>query len=254
MRFKHLVPAVSLNFKNNDANLPHLLSQCKQALTELITRDKNRPSVIAYSVCNEPIPQSWKPNLHTSPGASAQERDIEVTFMTSLIQHARSLDNTRLVTFASLEGGGLDSWFNLVDFICLNRYFGWYNLGGRLSQAKQVLAQDLEEVHSRHPNKPILLSEFGADTIAGAHALESEMFSEEYQVEMIKMYLDVAERPWVAGTHVWNLTDFKTSQGVNRVAGYNLKGVFTVLRRPKMAAHYLRARWNKEATTHVWKL
>jgi beta-glucuronidase len=92
--------------------------------------------------------------------------------------------------------------------------------------------------------KPLVLSEFGADTLPGTHAHPPEMFSEEYQVEFLRQTLDVLEsKPFVAGAHVWNLCDFKTSQGITRVGGINYKGVFTRDRRPKMAAHFLRKVW-----------
>ena len=71
-----------------------------------------------------------------------------------------------------------------------------------------------------------------------------EMSTEEYEVEYIRRYLDVAaQRPFMAGTHVWNFADFKTGQGTSRAGGMNFKGVFTRDRRPKMAAHFLRSRW-----------
>ena len=70
------------------------------------------------------------------------------------------------------------------------------------------------------------------------------MWSEEYQVEVLRAYLDVAAaRPFVAGLHVWNFADFKTGQSAMRSASMNFKGVFTRDRRPKMAAHFLRSRW-----------
>ena len=101
-----------------------------------------------------------------------------------------------------------------------------------------------------------MVTEFGCDTYAGMHAEEPEMFTEEYQVDFIKAYLDVAEsKDYVVGMHIWNFADFKTSQSIIRLGGYNLKGVFTRERKPKMAAHYLRERWfnnkgNKKQTTN----
>jgi beta-glucuronidase len=96
-------------------------------------------------------------------------------------------------------------------------------------------------------HKPILLSEFGADAIAGTHAQPPEMFSEEYQAELIERSIGILRgKPWVAGEHVWNLCDFKTGQAVHRVGGMNLKGVFTRDRRPKLAAHTLRRLWTGE--------
>jgi len=101
----------------------------------------------------------------------------------------------------------------------------------------------MDALHAKYP-KPLLLTEFGADTIPGCHAQPPEMFSEEYQAEMLTRYIEVANsKPWVVGQHVWNLCDFKTAQSVLRFGGMNMKGVFTRDRRPKLAAHRLRELW-----------
>jgi beta-glucuronidase len=72
------------------------------------------------------------------------------------------------------------------------------------------------------------------------------MWSEEYQAALIERVLDVADaRPFVAGTHVWVFADFATAQAEHRPQGLNFKGVFTRDRRPKLAAHRLKARWTK---------
>jgi beta-glucuronidase len=78
----------------------------------------------------------------------------------------------------------------------------------------------------------------------GCHAVEPEMFSEEYQSRFLESTIGVLRsKPFVVGEHVWNLCDFKTGQEVKRFGGMNLKGVFTRDRRPKMAAHTLRRLW-----------
>jgi beta-glucuronidase len=98
-------------------------------------------------------------------------------------------------------------------------------------------------LHQQVP-KPLILTEFGADTIPGCHAQPPEMFSEEYQVEFLTRYIEVLNsKSYVVGQHVWNLCDFKTCQGIRRMGGINYKGVFTRDRRPKMAAHRLRQLW-----------
>jgi beta-glucuronidase len=123
---------------------------------------------------------------------------------------------------------------------------GWYVLGGRLEQAEQALAHELDALHERL-GKPIVITEFGADTLAGSHSQPPEMWSEEYQVELLRRYLDTAaSRSFVVGLHVWNFADFKTGQGILRTAGLNQKGVFTRERKPKMAAHFLRSRWRRD--------
>lgn len=71
------------------------------------------------------------------------------------------------------------------------------------------------------------------------------MFTEEYQLEYYRMNNAVLDEfPFVAGEHAWNFADFATGQGTGRVQG-NKKGLFTRDRRPKLAAHYFRERWNK---------
>ena len=98
-------------------------------------------------------------------------------------------------------------------------------------------------LHERF-RKPILLTEFGADAIPGQHAQPPEMFSEEYQAELLTRYIELLhQKSYMVGEHIWNLCDFKTSQGITRMGGFNYKGIFTRDRRPKLAAHRVRDLW-----------
>jgi beta-glucuronidase len=127
--------------------------------------------------------------------------------------------------------------------VSLNRYYGWYVNGGSLDQGMANLAGEIEAIHAEYA-KPVIMTEFGADCVAGSHAQPPEMFSEEYQADVIMRSLAVfRSKPYIVGYHVWNLCDFKTGQGVIRVSGMNLKGVFTRDRRPKLAAHRIREAW-----------
>jgi beta-glucuronidase len=140
--------------------------------------------------------------------------------------------------------GGPSEWLGLCDVICINRYWGWYTNVGNLSGAMRYLGGEMDMLHNQL-KKPVMITECGADAIAGMHALEDEIYSEEYQVKLIKSFMEIADtKDYVVGMHVWNFADFRTGQGLMRVGGMNLKGVFTREREPKMAAHYLRSRWN----------
>ena len=89
-----------------------------------------------------------------------------------------------------------------------------------------------------------MVSEFGADTVEGMHAFSDELYTEEYQVELLKKYLDFAQsKDFMVGMHVWVFADFRTTHSTMRIGGLNRKGVFTRDRKPKMAAHFLRSRW-----------
>ena len=80
--------------------------------------------------------------------------------------------------------------------------------------------------------------------MAGMHGHPNVMWTEEYQADFIRGYLEVAERKeYVAGMQVWNFADFAAVQSIMRVGGLNMKGIFTRTRTPKMAAYVLREFW-----------
>jgi beta-glucuronidase len=220
------MPAVGLFFLEN--GLEKRSTLCRQYLQEMIDRDKNHPSVILWSLANEP---------HSKPPHARP-------FFEQLYRDAKTLDPTRPVTLVSFLGEAEDA-FEFCDLVCLNRYYGWYYLGGNLELATTLLSAELDSLHEKF-QKPILLTEFGADALPGQHAQPPEMFSEEYQAEMLVRQIEMLhQKPYVIGEHIWNLCDFKTSQGITRMGGLNYKGIFTRDRRPKLAAHRVRELWKQ---------
>jgi beta-glucuronidase len=197
------------------------------AIGELIGRDRNHPSVIAWSIANEP------------DTAEPAARD----YFAPLVAAARKLDGTRPVCFANVATAPpeADVVTDLFDIICVNRYYGWYADTGDLAAAERNLEAELR-AWARH-GKPILITEFGADAVSGLHTLPPAVWSEDYQAALIRMSLDVFGRvPGVIGEHVWNFADFATAQAVHRPGG-NHKGIFTRDRQPKAAAWLLRDLW-----------
>lgn len=202
----------------------------EQILKELVKRDKNHPSVVMWSVANEPDSDSegakeyFEPLIKLTKELDPQKRPVTVvTYLMSTPDRCKVGD--------------------IVDVLCLNRYYGWYVAGGDLEEAKRMLQEELNGWEKRCPNKPIMFTEYGADTVAGMHDTLPVMFTEEYQVEYYKANHEVVDKcKNFVGEQVWNFADFATSQGIIRVQG-NKKGIFTRERRPKMIAHSLRERW-----------
>ncbi|KAJ5369739.1 uncharacterized protein N7496_005831 [Penicillium cataractarum] len=208
---------------NNNTRQAH-----KQALRELVARDKNHASVVMWSIANEPA----------SHENGARE------YFEPLTKLARELDSTRPITFANVGGATsqLDKIADLFDVTCINRYFGWYSQTGDLAEAEAALEKELRGWQDKF-DRPIIMTEYGADTLAGLHSVLGLPWSEEFQTQMLDMYHRVFDRfEAMAGEHVWNFADFQTSLGIYRVDG-NKKGVFTRDRKPKAAAHSLRERW-----------
>ncbi len=196
-------------------------------IRELVARDKNHPCVIAWSIANEP----------ESDTQGAEE------YFRPLFDVAREADPTRPVGFVNvmLAPHGKCRVSQFADFLMLNRYYGWYVRTNDLANAEIDWAGELAGWAGE--GKPIIITEYGADTMPGHHQLPAEPWSEEYQLD----YLDMNHRvfdacPAVIGEQMWNFADFMTTAGIMRVGG-NKKGAFTRDRQPKMAAHHLRRRW-----------
>lgn len=202
------------------------LTRCQELTAGLIARDKNRPSVIMWSLANEPM----------------SDRPAAEPFFARLFAHARALDPTRPLLLVSWRGAAEESYVH-ADVLGLNRYAGWYSEQGELGRAVERLYAELHDIHARF-GKPVMLTEFGAEAIPGMHADPPVMFSEEYQAALIEAYLEVSEAlPFIIGEHIWNFADFRANQHTTRVGGLNHKGVFTRDRRPKLSVHMLRRRW-----------
>ena len=98
----------------------------------------------------------------------------------------------------------------------------------------------------RFPDIPLLITEYGADTVVGMHTLPSYIFTEEYQYELMANHFKAFDasraRGGFIGEMIWNFADFMTKQQYNRVVG-NKKGIFTRQRQPKASAHLMRRRY-----------
>jgi beta-glucuronidase len=228
-------PAVGMNLWNPENKVfrkgridERTLEHHLQVIKEMIDRDKNHPSVVMWSVANE---------------AATFEEEAEEYFK-KVIEETKKLDPTRPVTLVESTSYKDTKVSKYVDVICVNRYYSWYTDSGNLDIIEYQLEKELRNWYEKF-GKPIILSEFGADTIAGFHSDPPLMFTEEYQWEMLRRFMETLDRlDFVVGEHIWNFADFMTKQEVRRVLG-NRKGIFTRQRQPKMAAHFVRERWKK---------
>ena len=210
---------------------PILLQAHLRAVEEMITRDKNHPSVIAWSLLNEPETTS----------------DAAVPYFKEVFDRARELDpQKRPRTFALVMNSTPDKCkcCNFSDIIALNRYFGWYVSGGYdISTAEVLFRKEVDAWKALNLNKPFIFTEYGADTLGSEHKLPSVMWSQEYQAEYLKMNNEVFDSyDFIKGEQIWNFADFQTTEGIMRVNG-NKKGVFTRQRQPKDIAYKLKERW-----------
>ena len=238
------IPAVGLLFYDGAENVSIRQKQCEKALSEMLHRDKNHPSVIVWSVANEPMHKGVGGANYDGKEKQGEDEENQqaIRNLGRLVEICHEQDPSRLATFVAMSGSP-SSWHQVGDIICINRYYGWYTNPGRMDQAMQIMNGEFEKLYGQY-HTPIVMTEFGADTSPGFHSYDHDMFSEEFQCEFIANYLDLANtKDYVTGMMVWNFADFKTGSAMHRMNAMNYKGVFTQTRQPKMAAHELRRRW-----------
>ena len=184
---------------------PETLADARNQLEELIARDANRASIILWGVGNE--------NADT---------DARLAFMAELARAARVADPSRLITAACLinraEFRIEDRLAEHLDVIGLNEYFGWYEQG--FQGLHRLLANS-------RPDRPVIISETGADARAGHRDASAPLFSEERQAAFYEGQCAALERAaYVRGLAAWLLYDFRSLRRQTREqAGFNRKGV-----------------------------
>ena len=148
------LPTFSEETVNDATQAVHL-----QAIRELVARDKNHPSVVLWSVANEPESNTPEARAYFEP----------------LAAETRRLDPTRPVGFVNmmLAPPERDVVTDLFDVVMINRYYGWYEFPGDLAAAERGLEAELNAWAAKH-DKPILVTEYGADTVAGMHGLPGD--------------------------------------------------------------------------------
>ena len=204
-------------------------------LTEMITRDKNRASVILWSVANE-TPLS-EPRLN---------------FLKKLTERARKLDNTRLLT-AALENHYIndttividDPFGKNLDVIGLNEYLGWY-VG---------LPDGIQKINYKTDyNKPIVISEFGAGALQGMHGDSLTRWTEEFQAYVYQEQVKLMRRiPHLNGMTPWVLADFRSPRRSLPVIQdfWNRKGIISD-KGIKKKAFYILQDFYKDIKTNGW--
>jgi beta-glucuronidase len=174
---------------------PEVYANAQHQLEEEIGTSRNHAAIILWSMANEtPI------------------NDARTKFISSLAAKARELDPTRLITAALLvhtEANGArstkivdDPLGQYLDVLGTNEYIGWYE--------QHPETADITDWKIAY-QKPLIMSEFGADAKAGLHGGDNDRWTEEYQANVFRHQLGMLNRiEQLRGMSPWILMDFRS--------------------------------------------
>ncbi len=205
-------------------------------MKELVIQNYNHPAIVVWGLSNEITIAGSNPNLIKN------HKDLN--------ELVHELDKTRLTTIAAVSMCDInDEYLHISDVLSYNHYFGWY--GGDTS----MNGPWFDDFHKKYPNKAIGLSEYGCEALDWHTSTPAQGdYTEEYQAyyheELIKQ---IAERPYLWATHVWNMFDFaadaRAEGGEN---GMNHKGLVTFDRKYKKDSFYAYKAWlSSEPVLHL---
>ncbi len=214
------IPYISSHMKNGYDNT---ISQMK----ELVSQNYNHPSIVVWGLSNEITIAGSTPDLIKN------HKDLN--------DLVHKMDKTRLTTIAAVSMCSPDDeYVHISDVVSYNHYFGWY--GG----STDMNGPWFDDFHKKYPNKAIGISEYGCEALDWHTSTPTQGdYTEEYQAyyheELIKQ---IADRPYLWATHVWNMYDFaadaRAEGGEN---GMNHKGLVTFDRKYKKDSFYAYQAW-----------
>ena len=206
-------------------------------MTELIAQCYNHPSIITWGIANE-----------ITIFNNCEEQYRNLCDLNALVKR---LDPSRPTTMAQLSRLEItDQQIQITDIQSYNHYYGWYN--GTMADNGPIF----DKFHEMHPDRVFGVSEYGAENILMWHSAQpfnhdyTEEYATYYHHEMLKIF---ESRPWIWGTHAWNMFDFAAAlRDEGGTKGKNNKGLVTYDRKIRKDAFYIyQAYWTKTPMVHI---
>lgn len=221
----------------------------RRMLREMIRQHHNHPSVVLWGLMNEVF--LWSP-----AGARIREQ-TDTTYMREVRDFAAMLDSVARAEdptrYTAMAIHGSDDYdeaglAGIPQVLGLNLYGGWY--GGVFED----FGKTLDRRHARSPEQVLLVSEYGAGSDLTLNSVAPERFdhSSAWHRRYHESHLrQIAERPYLAGTAIWNQFDFSQPHVGESMPNMNQKGMLTFDRRPKDAFYLYKANWSAEPVVHI---
>ncbi len=236
-----ILTSVEIPIVNEITESQAFSDNCKQMQLEMIKQNYNHPSVIIWAYMNEVLLKMRHQN-------DAARKQIYLNNIAALAQEledlTRATDPTRYTMMSNhgeLNGYIKAGLVKIPQLVGWNLYQGWY--GGK----SEDFGPNLDKIHAQVPDKPLLVTEYGADVDPRIHSNFPVRFDKslEYGMDYHQIYVkDILKRPFVAGAFAWNLSDFGSETRDETMPHVNNKGLLTLDRKPKNTFYLYRAYFN----------
>ena len=218
-------------------------TNAKTMLREMIRQHRNHPSIVMWGYMNE---------VYLRAPKGEELLRATVSLARELENICRTEDPGR-VTVIAFHGGSLELYYGsgLVDVtqvVGWNLYQGWY------SGTFEDFGRFIDEFHRTYPNRPMIISEYGANADRRVHSVAPKRFdsSIEWQQMFHESYLrEIEARPFIAGSAIWNQFDFGSEFRGETIPHINQKGMYTYDRQPKDVSFLYRASYLKLPVVHI---
>lgn len=211
-------------------------------LREMIRQHYNHPSVIMWGYMNEILLVTQR-KYKGEELKQATSRALELAKRLEKVLKEEDKSRPSVMAFHGSDSYNKEGFGDITDIVGWNLYQGWYS--DNFVHFDEFMAKQQQQ----YPNKPKIVSEYGAGSDKRIHSLESQRFdfSIEYQQEYAEHYLSViAREPYIVGSTYWNFIDFGSAQRDESMPRINNKGLVYADRTPKDVYYLFKAAFRKD--------
>lgn len=236
-----ILASVEIPIVNEITETEAFNANCKQMQLEMIKQNYNHPSVIIWAYMNEVL---LKMRYNNEPDKKLKYLASIASLAQELEDLTRTTDPTRYTMMSNhgdVNGYIKAGLVKIPQLVGWNLYQGWY--GGK----SEDFGPNLDKIHVQIPDKPMLITEYGADVDPRIHSFSPVRFDKSLEYGMLyhQIYIkDILKRPFVAGAAAWNLSDFSSETRDETMPHINNKGLLTLDRKPKNTFYLYKAAFN----------
>ena len=238
-----LLASIEIPIVNEITETDSFYRHCEEMLLEMIRQNFNHPSIIMWCYMNEVL-------LRTPFNGQKERQEEYYASVRTLAQRLETLTRkedparyTMMANHGNLEQYKKAGLLEIPMLVGWNLYAGWY--GGTLADFPKFL----DEFHAKYPDKPFMVTEYGADADPRIRSTQPVRFDKsiEYTVRFHHFYFtEMMKRPFVAAAMIWNLADFNSETRTETMPHINNKGLLEWDRTPKDPFYYYQAALSKD--------